>query len=319
MLAVKVLQAQNIEVTGICFVSNFFSDDKARNAAIQLNIELITPDMGDDLLELVKNPPSGYGKNMNPCLDCHAMMIRKAGRIAEEKGFDIIATGEVLGQRPFSQNKDALARVQKLAGVEILRPLCAKHLPETKYEKDNKVIRGRLLAIQGRQRDEQMELAKKYGIKEYPSPAGGCLLTDPEFSKRLLELIEAWPDADNDDVELIKNGRIYWLQSQDTETKTIVVIGRKESDNDNLEKLVKNGDIMLKLEEIPSPNVLIRSKKRLMTDIKTINIYKNDIKLSELGLNEDKNQKETVEIAAKLLIHYSKKAPERSTINIYQK
>lgn len=320
MLAVKILQAQGIEVAGICFTSNFFNSDKAQTAAEQLNIELLTPDISEEILALVKNPPSGYGKNMNPCIDCHAMMMKIAIQIAKDKGFDFIATGEVLGQRPFSQNKEALKRVQKLAGSEILRPLSAKLLEETEYEKNGLVNRGRLLAIQGRQRDEQMELSKKYGITEYPSPAGGCLLTDPDFSRRLLELIESWPDANKDDAEIIKHGRIYWLYQLNNNNKILVIIGRKEADNEKLEQLVKKGDIMLKLEEIPSPTILIRSKEGFMVGDKKIKIEKTDLKLSSLKLNEPKSKEQIIMIAAELLAYYTKKNPDQKLIiNIYNK
>ena len=318
MLAVKILQAQNVEVAGICFTSNFFNADKALSAAKQLKIELSTPDISEEILALVKNPPSGYGKNMNPCVDCHAMMMRLAGQIAQEKGFDFIATGEVLGQRPFSQNKEALLLVQKFAGIEILRPLSAKLLPETEYEKKGLVIRGRLLAVQGRQRETQMELAKKYGITEYPSPAGGCLLTDPDFSRRLLELIENWPDANKDDIEILKYGRVIWLYQDNN--KILAIIGRKESDNNKLEQLVKNSDIMLKLEEIPSPTILIRSKEGFNIGESEIKIKKTEIKLSELKLNESKSTDELITTAIDLLLYYTKKAPDQKLIiNIYNK
>lgn len=310
MLAVKVLQAQNIEVEGVCFESNFFSADKAKSAAEQIGIKLNIIDTKNEILTLVKNPPSGYGKNMNPCLDCHALMVRTAwGKLG--KNFDMIATGEVLGQRPFSQNKDALARVQKLAGVNILRPLSAKLLPETEYEKKGLVNRGRLLNIFGRTRDKQFELAKKFGIKEYPSPAGGCLLTDPGFSQRLNKLLDNWPNCEPKDIELLKYGRIEWLNLKvEPKCKALLVIGRNAKDNEVLEKLAQTNDIVIILKEIPGPTTLMRCRDYKFK-IKNLIInedLKSEIKISSLGLSEEKTEEEAIRIAALLTADYSHQA-----------
>ncbi|MDP2736973.1 MAG: 7-cyano-7-deazaguanine synthase, partial [bacterium] len=183
MLAARVLLDQGVEVTGLSFKSNFFGTIKAKKAAEQLGVELIEIDFSDEHLEMVKNPTHGYGKNMNPCIDCHALMLKRAKEIMVRDGFDFVATGEVLGQRPMSQHRDALDIVEKVSGLEgkLVRPLSAKLLNESEAEKQGKLIRNRLLDISGRSRQRQLELVKKYGIKEYASPGGGCLLTDPEF------------------------------------------------------------------------------------------------------------------------------------------
>ena len=175
ILAVKMLQAQKIAVTAVCFESNFYDAKKAEEEAKKLDIDLKVVDIQKEMLALVKNPFSGYGKNLNPCIDCHSLMIKKAGAIAKSDGFDFVATGEVLGQRPFSQNKQALEKVKDLSGVEVLRPLSAKLLNETEIEKNKILIRGLLGRIQGRTREGQIELARKYKLKDYPLPAGGCL------------------------------------------------------------------------------------------------------------------------------------------------
>jgi len=271
MLAVKLLQLQNISVTGLCFHSNFYGCERARIAAAQLGVELIEDDVSQVMFDLVKNPPSGYGKNLNPCIDCHAMMIRRAGEIAREKGFDFVATGEVLGQRPFSQNKSALARVAKLAGIPVLRPLSAKLLDETEIEKKALVNRHRLLDIAGRERERQMELAEKYDIKDYPSPAGGCLLTDPGFSERGAKLLDHWPDCDTNDIELLKHGRVFWLNLPQDQ-KVLLLIGRHQNDNENLEKLARNGDIMIELKEMNGPTGLVRAKTDLKLDQEIIEL-----------------------------------------------
>lgn len=270
MLSAKVLMEQGIEVTGVSFTSNFFNANRAKKAAKQLGIKLKIINISDELLALVKNPPSGYGKNLNPCIDCHALMIRKANELTSPqpsaskgegaKEFDFVATGEVLGQRPFSQNRVALNRVMKLAGREVLRPLSAKLFKETEMEKNGLVDREKLLSLSGRTRQEQMELAKVYGIKEYPSPAGGCLLTDPVFGQRIGEMIKKWPTCEPDDVELLKYGRVHWLLLQ-TEIKIIpvlIIISRNEAESKILTRLAKNGNFIVKLSQIPGPIALLR-------------------------------------------------------------
>jgi tRNA-uridine 2-sulfurtransferase len=255
-LAVKILELQDIEVTGLCFTSNFFSSASAEKSVKANDIKLKVVDINKEILDLVKNPPSGYGKNLNPCIDCHSLMIKKAGQIMKKEKYDFVATGEVLGQRPFSQNKDALERVKKISGVDVLRPLSAKLLPETEAEKKGLVNRGRLLNISGRMRERQMELAAKFKIT-YPAPAGGCLLTDPEFSGRLIKMLNYWPKCNNNDVELLKNGRPFWLNKGNK--KTLLVVGRNATENSNLEKLAKTGDIMIELNKENGPTTLIRN------------------------------------------------------------
>ncbi len=312
MLAVKILQNQGIEIDGICFKSNFFGCEKARQAVENLGVKLFEIDISEEILELVKNPPNGYGKHLNPCIDCHALMIKKASELMKKAEYDFIATGEVLGQRPFSQNKDALKRVEKLAGVEILRPLSAKLLPETEMEKQGLVIRGKLLDIQGRTRERQMELAGRYNLKNYAAPAGGCLLTDPEFSQRLMIMLDNWPECDANDVELLKHGRVFWVntrtkQNDTNKTKILIVIGRNMEDNENLEKLARKGDVMIELEEIMGPLALIRISNFQFP--KNLEIETPDkLKMSELKLGEEKSEEEILRIAGLLTGYYAVKA-----------
>lgn len=267
MLAARVLQDQEIEITALCFRSNFYDCAKARSAAAQLNIELREYDLSSKMVDLVKNPPSGYGKNLNPCIDCHSLMIKIAGEMAVAEKFDFVATGEVLGQRPFSQNSRSLARVAELSGVDVLRPLSAKLLPITEVEKSGLVNRLLLLDIQGRTRDRQFELVKKYNIKEYASPSGGCLLTDPEFSERLGKMLDYWPACTADDIELLKHGRMEWLKTEDSHN-ILLIIGRRQADNENLARLVKKGDIMVELEEMNGPTAVLRGLKPTDSDYK---------------------------------------------------
>lgn len=237
ILAAKVLMLQDIEVTGICFASAFFGSKNAEKMAAQINMPLIVVDFTEDHMKMTKNPKHGYGKNMNPCIDCHAMMLRYAGKMLEEHKADFLVTGEVLDQRPMSQNKKSLGIVQKESGFEekILRPLCALNLQPTQMELDGLVDRTRLLGISGKSRKPQMELADKFGIKEYPSPAGGCMLTEPQFARRLRDLYDHGKEsADPMDVELLKVGRHLRF----SETAKIVCT-RNENEYEILMKLIK--------------------------------------------------------------------------------
>jgi tRNA U34 2-thiouridine synthase MnmA/TrmU len=290
LLAVKILEKQGLEITGICFSSVFFGAEKVQKIAEVNNIKLIIKNFSEDILNLVKNPPHGLGKNMNPCIDCHAKMFQRANEFASENGYSFLASGEVLGQRPFSQNKQALLKVSEIAGLEILRPLSAKLLPETEIEKTGVVSRNDLLGIQGRQRNKQLKLAKELGVKEFEAPAGGCLLTDPGFSLRLKEALNEFSEITFEDLELLKWGRVYWTKLKNQEKPVLMVIGRHENDNETLEKLFSpKNDILFNPKDIPGPNVLIR--------------FFEDIKDSQ-------NQ----EIKAKI----PKEKPELETIEIYK-
>lgn len=308
MLAVKVLQVQGIEVVGLCFKSNFYGCDKAREAVSQLGIELIEYDISKEMLGLVKNPPSGYGKNLNPCIDCHSLMIRTAGEIAKKDHYNFVATGEVLGQRPFSQTKDSLNRVAKLAGIPVLRPLSAKLLAETEIEKQGLVRRGRLLDISGRGRERQLELAEKFKIKDYPSPAGGCLLTDPGFSDRGVHLLDNWPDCLSADFELIKHGRVFWFTNIKGE-KAILLVGRHQKDNENLEKLAQTGDIVIKLKEITGPTSVLRTKKLNFDIDQELNLTVPE-KLSEFekDIFKKNSEKDILRLAGMLTAYYASRA-----------
>ena len=228
ILAGLVLKEQGIDVTWICFETPFFSADKAQLASEMTGIPLIIREISDVYLPMLKNPPCGYGKNMNPCRDCHALMFRLAGEVMEAEGFDFLFSGEVAGQRPLSQNKQALRYVEKRSGFDgkVLRPLSAKILPETEMELSGLVDRERLLGIQGRSRKDQMALAESYGITEYPAPAGGCLLTDQKYSDRLRDLFDSEEEYESSDLHLLKQGRHFRLANGEK-----LIIGRTQGDN----------------------------------------------------------------------------------------
>jgi tRNA-specific 2-thiouridylase len=181
-------------------------------------------------LEVLKNPRYGYGRNLNPCIDCHALMVRSALEMMGEVEADFVATGEVLGERPKSQNRQALELVARSSGAGdlLLRPLSARLLPETRPELEGWVERGCLLDLSGRSRRRQMELAEEWGIAEYETPAGGCLLTDAGFSGRLRDLMSRVPGFDGADAILMRVGRHTWAGS------TLIVLGRRHEENMSL-------------------------------------------------------------------------------------
>ncbi len=260
LLAVRLLLDQGLTPTLVTFTSPFFPPEKAREGAKQLGLPLVEMDIYDELLPLIKNPPHGLGRNLNPCIDCHALMFQKAGKLLIESGRDgFLFSGEVVGQRPMSQNPRALKVVAEDSGhcELILRPLSAKILGATLAEEKGWIDRQGLLGLSGRGRRAQLDLARQYGYKA-PPPAGGCLLTDPAYSNRLKWLLSEsqghtaapWPPVRL--AELIKRGRLFagedgqWL-----------VVGRNQADNHTLATLAEPGDYLLHLEGRPGPTVLV--------------------------------------------------------------
>lgn len=239
VLAAKIIKDQGIEVIGICFKSHFFGEENAIRMAKQIGIRLEVIDFTEEHFEMVKNPKHGRGKNMNPCIDCHAMMMNYSGKLLEEFNGDFIITGEVLNQRPMSQNKQALNIVKKESGFsnKILRPLCALNLEPTEMELNGLVDREKLLKISGRSRKTQMELAEKYGIKDYPSPAGGCRLTEPNYSLRLREAINTNPNLDKEEIELLRYGRHFR-----TENNTRIIVSRTGEEGEKIKALLTSED-----------------------------------------------------------------------------
>ncbi len=255
MLAGLVLRRQGIHVEWITFTTPFFSAEKARNAAEQTGIPLHVQDITDEYLVMLKDPPAGYGKNMNPCMDCHALMFKKAGEFMQVQGFDFLFSGEVVGQRPMSQNANSLRYVEKHSEFDglILRPLCAKNMPETSMEKKGLVDREQLLGFSGRSRKPQMALAKEFGITDYPSPAGGCLLTDPGYSRRLKDLFDHGVDLTKNHLHLLKFGRHMRLNAE-----AKIIVGRTKKDNEHIMAHVDSQqDAVLKVIGQPGPTVVL--------------------------------------------------------------
>ena len=241
ILSAKLIKDQGIEVIGICFKSYFFNEDNARRMTKQIDIPLEVVDFSKEHFEMVKNPSHGWGKNMNPCIDCHAMMMRYSGELLKKFNADFIITGEVLNQRPMSQNKSALNIVKKQSGFsdKILRPLCAQNLEPTPMEINGLVDREKLLKISGRSRKVQMELAEKWGIKDYPSPAGGCKLTEPNYAVRLKELVERKDAISERDIALLSIGRHFI-----TDNKVKIIVTRTAEEGEQIKKLLGKQDNM---------------------------------------------------------------------------
>ena len=263
ILAVKILQKQYVKVTGISFVSYFFSSELGEKTAKQLKIKHKIFDFSDEHLDMVKNPQRGYGKAINPCIDCHILMLKKAKTVMEKEYFSLVATGEVLGQRPMSQNMQALNLIEKESGLKgyLLRPLSAKLLEPTILEKEEVIDRNMLLNISGRSRKIQINLAKKYGIKEYSTPAGGCCLTEKQFAVRFKNMLEYWPNCDGNDVKLLKLGRHFWERKQN-----LIIVGRNERENEEINKLKQKKDVIIEPDGFPGPTILIRGKDKILKE-----------------------------------------------------
>lgn len=261
-LAILAVLRQGIKVKAIRFLTPFDPDisDISSNLkdpyplAQKFGFEVEIRRLGDTFLDMVKDPEHGYGKNMNPCIDCRILMLKQAKELMQKTGAEFIVTGEVLGQRPMSQKKDMLYHIDKEAGVvgSVLRPLCAKLLRVTISEEKGITNREMLYAFNGRSRKPQMALAKEFGLEDYPLPAGGCLLTDPVFSAKLKDLLANNPAAAMRDIDLLKIGRHFRLSPS-----CKIVVGRDESENELIQSLASKSDCLLKVEGCGSPITLI--------------------------------------------------------------
>jgi tRNA U34 2-thiouridine synthase MnmA/TrmU len=262
-LAIRVVQEQGIAVVAINFSTAFCTCtpkgqgcSSSRRAADQLGVELQVQVLTDEYYQLLKDPPHGFGRALNPCIDCRILKLKKSAKLMRERGASFLITGEVLGQRPMSQRRDALRIIDRDSGLEglILRPLSAQHLPPTVPEREGWVDRGKLLAISGRSRKVQMELAEHFGIHDYPCPAGGCLLTEPEFARKLKDLMTWKPDFATHDVTLLKVGRHFRLPHGSR-----LLVGKNERENQRLQALARESEILLDTEGVPGPLALLQN------------------------------------------------------------
>lgn len=253
-LAVCVLRDAGAEVEGVTFTTPFFAPDAARKAAAAIGVKLHVIDFTDDEIALIKAPPHGFGGAMNPCIDCHAKMIARAGEMMVAGGYDFVSTGEVLNQRPMSQNRQSLGVVEKCSGLKgrLIRPLCAQLLEPTIPEQEGIIDRTKLLGLSGRRREPQFELAAKYGLVDYPSPAGGCKLTEKGFGRRLKDLLDHEGLDDRRLVELLNIARRYRLPDG-----TSVILGRDARENAMLKDAFGPGDTLILPMSVPGPTALV--------------------------------------------------------------
>jgi hypothetical protein len=224
----------------------------------ELGVRLRVLGKGEDYLKVVEHPKFGYGRALNPCLDCRVYVLRKAAAIMREEAAQFVVTGEVLGQRPMSQHRAALKRIEVESGLMglILRPLSAQWLEPTIPEKEGWVDRSKLLAIQGRSRGEQLALAAKQGIETFGCPSGGCLLTDPIMARRMRDLFRFCPDYTMLDARMTTFGRHFRLHDG-----LKAIVGRDQSENDRLQRMGA-GMPRLQLRDIPGPLMVLRGRMR---------------------------------------------------------
>ncbi|HEY1602304.1 MAG TPA: hypothetical protein VGG64_22070 [Pirellulales bacterium] len=232
MLAIRILQMQDIEVEALNFRTTFTCcQDQAAEAARELGVKLSVVAEQDDYLDLVRNPRHGYGRGANPCIDCRIYMFRLAGRWMRESGAAMVVSGEVVGQRPMSQKKRDLALIAHRAGLDdyLLRPLSAQLLPLTHPERHGLVDRERLFGFSGRGRTELIALATSLGLRRIPQPSNGCALTEPRFAAKVYDLIGNEATAGRWQFELLKIGRHVRCTGT-----TKVIVGRRAEENEML-------------------------------------------------------------------------------------
>ena len=262
ILSVLHMKAKGYFVKPIYFETPFFPANTAKEAAEKNQIELTVIDITDVHIEMLKNPRYGYGKNMNPCIDCHGLMFQKAAELMQELECDYLISGEVIGQRPMSQRRDAMNSVAKLSTAKdlLVRPLCQKLLPDSKPIREGWVKKEDMLDIQGRGRYRQIELAKEYKVESYSNPGGGCILTDEGFSKRLKDLFQHH-SVNRKEIEWLKIGRHFRI-NEDVK----IIIGRNHAENQAMQELITN-EITMYCDAVPGPTGVILSKINLSIQI----------------------------------------------------
>jgi len=260
LLAIKLIQKQGIEVEALNF-SGFFCFCKAgsgvADSAKRLGVKLRTVEVDERYLRMLRNPKHGYGRHMNPCVDCKIFMLKEAKKYAREIGASFVFTGEVLDERPMSQHYPALRVIEQESGLKgrLLRPLSARLLPATIVQKKGVIDGAKLMAIRGRSRKPQIALAREFGVTSYPSPAGGCLLTEAEFARRLRDLFQHRKRCSVVDVALLRLGRHFRLG----ENK--IIVGRNEKENKALVAGKAGSDYVFEAPDIAGPITLLQGRK----------------------------------------------------------
>ena len=262
-LSTRMVLDQEIDVEAVAVKTPFCDFDcgkgcghRVKEVADTLGIHLKTVYFGDEYLAMLKNPKHGFGSGMNPCVDCRAMMYKAAKEHMEKIGASYLVTGEVLSQRPMSQHRPALRIIEEESDLvgKVIRPLSAGRLPPSEAEKLGVINRDKLLSIEGRSRKKQLALAKQFGIQNPPNSAGGCLLTDPAFSKRVYDLFEHTEGTPTlNDVELLKVGRHFRLSKY-----AKLVVGRNQNENEIMKSLCLDADYAFEALEFKGPLGILR-------------------------------------------------------------
>jgi tRNA U34 2-thiouridine synthase MnmA/TrmU len=261
-LAILTVMKQGIDVTAITFLNHFGCNIGDRSscskdpfsASIKFGFKVKLAHLSDKFMEIVKNPKFGYGKNMNPCMDCRILMLKEAMELMKMTGSDFLVTGEVLGQRPMSQRRDTFPVIDREAGVKgyVLRPLSAKLMKPTVPEERGIVNRELFYDFNGRSRKPQIALAREFGLTDYAAPAGGCLLTDPIYSYRLKELFEDCKDPDSQEINLLRIGRHFRISPGSK-----IIVGRNIEENRELKMIANPENYRMTVEGYGSPITLI--------------------------------------------------------------
>ncbi|MCK4904670.1 tRNA 4-thiouridine(8) synthase ThiI [bacterium] len=287
VLAAKVISEQGIEVIGVTFITPFSGDGTSQRVKLLakiLNIDLRLLDISAEFFKMLKFPKHGYGKNLNPCIDCRMLELRQAHQLMKELGASFVVTGEVLGQRPMSQNRQSIELIERESGMEglIVRALCAKLFSPSIPEKEGWINREELLDIEGRSRKKQYKLAGKYNISGYGAPAGGCLLTDSGFSLKVKNLMKS-NMLDTDFINLMKTGRYFSLSDSFK-----LVVGRDHKENLKLLQLAKEGDIIFE----PASK-------------------------GPVAIGRGKRENAGLEIASRIVAYYCKNGPANINVKIF--
>jgi len=305
-LAIGLMQRHDIDVEGVSFFSSFSGGIKegkmgywVGQAARHFNIRMHYVLLRGSFVEMVRNPHSGYGSAINPCIDCKVLMLQKAHDLFSATGASFVATGEVIGQRPMSQVKQALSTIEKRSGLEgqIVRPLSGKILEATIPEKEGIITRDLFEDISGRARNRQVALARDFDLTRYPQPAGGCILTDKNYALRLTDAFTHGVSSEKEYIAL-QCGRLYRIDE-----KTKAILGRNERECDMLLSLAEPDDtILLLAQELPGPLVLLKgmpSAEVLMRAgqlVKQFSKQKTSDQTDIVYFNKKRNERKTMSV-----------------------
>jgi len=309
VLAMKVIKDQGIDIIAVNIHTGFGSTndrlEHMQNMCNQIGAKLEILDLRQEFLdEVLFEPKYGYGKNFNPCIDCHGFMFRYTCELLKKYDASFMISGEVVGQRPMSQNKDALNNVKKLSNCDdlIVRPLSAKLLPPSKPEELGWIDREKLLDISGRSRSRQLQLAKEIGLENFEPPAGGCLLTEIQFSQKLRDFVSN-DTLEVDDIDTLKAGRHLRLPNG-----AKLIIGRNQADNEKLQNTNSSKFLKGRIVDASGPLCLIEK-----------NISQDDKKLAgDIIVTYGRTNPDTIyKVDFKEFVLEGKKLPSKDTISQY--